>query len=76
MDNNLENACNNCGKVHEKKNIDLLPTWLQCKKCGRLYCVDCAHTSIQRISIEKLLMAIIVILFSFFIMEEIIKVND
>ncbi|MHA1311956.1 MAG: hypothetical protein ACTSQO_13660 [Candidatus Helarchaeota archaeon] len=73
MDNNLENACNNCGKVHEKKNIDLLPTWLQCKKCGRLYCVDCAHTSIQRISIEKLLMAIIVILFLYigvFILED------
>ncbi|MHA1232125.1 MAG: hypothetical protein ACTSRP_14255 [Candidatus Helarchaeota archaeon] len=73
MRNDIENICNDCKKVHEKRNIDLLPTWLQCKKCGRLYCVDCAKSSIRRISIEKLLMTIIVILLLYigvFILED------
>ncbi|MBD3228831.1 MAG: hypothetical protein GF329_11650 [Candidatus Lokiarchaeota archaeon] len=63
---NKKNKCVICGKVHEKRNIDLLPTWLQCNKCGRLYCVQCSGSSIRRNSIEKLLMTIIVVLFLYF----------
>ena len=73
MDNKTKNICDKCGKPHEKRNIDLLPTWLQCRSCGRLYCVKCANSSILRISIEKLMMIIIVVLFLYigvFILED------
>lgn len=66
MDNESKNNCTICGKIHEKRNIDMLPTWLQCENCGSLYCVQCSKSSVLRISIEKLLMIIIVILFLYF----------
>ncbi|MHA1270044.1 MAG: hypothetical protein ACTSPY_09690 [Candidatus Helarchaeota archaeon] len=73
MSNELKDVCKNCGKLHEKRNIDLLPTWLQCKKCGAIYCVKCAKSSIRKILIEKLMMTIIVVLFLYigiFILED------